>query len=251
MLYYKLWLMKGLAMKKLLFLLLCGALLALPAQKAGAQFASFGAEARPKIASEQEIALLYYRLTQQMPDFSAWARASDEYRKALPIDRETVEAQKVAELKTAYNLLSFSDPVVVRLRVHLSAYSPKNKGYVVNNIEEQTFFKFKYAGQNYAIVPRGLMDHQFLGPMPDDSYDTAISRHRAIGSSYNLMIFLKPDWADQPDTLTEIDGESFHLISGPISHVALFDVNETVQLWASESKIAGGEQSQELLNLKQ
>lgn len=254
MLYYKLWHMKGLAMKKLFFLVLCFSLVAVSPELRAENLvgmANLGNNQRPKIATEQEVALIYHRLSEQVPDFRAWARASKEYLEASALDREAVEARKAEEIKTAYQLLSFSEPIVVRLRVNLSAYSQKNKGYIVKNIEEQTFFKFKYAGRNYAIVPTDLINYQFLGPMPDDSYDKNISRHRAIGSSYTLMIYLRPNWADKPDVLTEIDGERFHVISAPVSHVELFDVGETVMLWGNNSKSFDTAQSSELLNLKQ
>jgi hypothetical protein len=212
---------------------------------------------RPPVAQEGEVAMMYWMLARQNPKFDAMAKKSDEYQKADQFDKDNVLRTKVSEMKSLYDMVNFSHPTVVAMLVHLAPYSEKNKGFVITDFEDQTFFKYSYAGEKYAIVPRGLMDHQFLGPITDLALVNKIKLSSYKNAkAFHLLVYLKPDFADPPNTLTEIPDEKnkperFHIISGAVQQVALYDVGDTQQFWNDKSDEFNKEQTDELLNLKQ
>jgi hypothetical protein len=244
-------------MKKLLSCLAVSCLLLLPpvfsrAEDFTGSAADLGTTARPPIASATDVAMMYWQLARKSPNFEAMARSSDQYKKATDFERESVLNAVKADLRNSFDNVSFSHPSVVDLKVTLSPYSSKNKGFAITNLEEQTFFKYSFAGENYAIVPRKLMDHQFLGPIEDYSFVSKIlGSQKTYGGVFHLMIYLKPDFADPPEQLTEVDNEKFHIISGEVAHVALYDAQETQQLWGDNSEDFNKGQQDQLMNLKQ
>lgn len=207
--------------------------------------------ARPPVASEGEIAMIYWQLARKTPNFDAMAKSTDEFKKAAPFERGQVLAAQSTFMKNIFDNINFSQPTVVRMLVHVSPYSEKNKGFVITDFEDQTYFKYSFAGENYAIVPRGLMDHQFLGPIEDMSFVQKIAASNRAYHQFHLMVYLKPDFADPPNTLTEIDGMRYHIISGQVAHVSLYDVPETQQLWGDNSQEFNKAQQDQLMNLKQ
>jgi hypothetical protein len=244
-------------MKKLLSCLIVASFLMLPAALRAEDFSGGASDlgstsARPPVAHDDEVAMMYWQLVRKTPNFDAMAKASDAYKKAGQFERDQILTAQKMEIQNVYDNINFSHPTVVRLAVQLSKYSEKNKGFVVNNLEEQTFFKYTFAGENYAIVPRGLLDHQFLGPIDDMAFVKKIVDHlKNNDNNFHLMIYLKPDFADPPETLTEVDGEKFHIISGQVAHVALYDSTENQQLWGDNSEDFDKAQQDQLMNLKQ
>jgi hypothetical protein len=244
-------------MKKLLSCLVLSCFLFLPAvlhaEDFGGGMSDLGSTtARPPIASDAEVAMIYWQLARKTPNFDAMAKASDAYKKAGQFERDSVLSAQKADIQNVFDNINFSKPTVVRLAVNISKYSEKNRGFAITNMEDQTFFKYSFAGENYAIVPRGLMDHQFLGPIPDDTFVYKIgSYQKSEHNNFHLMIYLKPDFADPPDSMTEVDGQKFHVISGQVSHVALYNAGETQQLWGDNSVDFNKEQQDQLMNLKQ
>lgn len=244
-------------MKKLLSLLLVSCLLSLPLAARAEDFSGTASDlgstsSKPPVASDAEVAMIYWLLAGQSPNYDAMARASDEYKKAGDFERGQVLAAQVANLRNIHDNINFTHPTVVRMLVHISPYSEKNKGFVITDFEDQTYFKYSFAGENYAIVPRGLMDHQFLGPVEDATVIHKILAARpGYNSVFHLMVYLKPDYADKPDTLTEVDGLRYHILTGQVAHVSLYDVNDSQQLWGDNSDEFNKAQQEQLMNLKQ
>jgi hypothetical protein len=214
--------------------------------------ADLGATSHPPVATAEEVAMSYWQLAHQSPKFDVMALQTDAYKNANSFEKDQVKEAQVAYLKNAFDSVTFTHPMVFALKVRLSPYSDKNRGFMIKDIDDQTFFKFTYAGENYAVVPRGLTDHQFMGPIPDDSYVSAIKlAWKTSGDQFALLIFVKPDYADPPATMTEMDGQMYHVISGAVSHVSMYDLDEQQQLWGDDSQEFNKQQSNDLLNLKQ
>lgn len=243
--------MKQLLICALASLFIAAMTLPAPAEGLNGQADLGASDARPMVTQEPQIAMMYWQLARKTPDFAAMARATDEYKQAGQFEHDQVEAGQIANLKGMYDSVNFAMPMVVQMAVHLSRYSEKNKGFVITDFEDQTYFKYSFAGENYAVVPRGLMDHQFMGPIDDPAYVKAIEDAGRHFGQFRLMIYLKPDYADPPTTLTEIDGKRYHIISGAVSHVSLFNLPETQQLWGDNSQEFNKEEQNQLLNLKQ
>ena len=244
-------------MKKLLSCLLVSCLLSLSPGARAEDFTGSASDlgsvsSKPPVASDAEVAMIYWLLAGKSPDYDAMAKASDHYKKAGDFERGQVLAAEVANLRNIHDNINFTHPTVVRMAVHLSPYSEKNKGFVITDFEEQTYFKYSFGGENYAIVPRGLLDHQFLGPIEDVTAAYKIGgAQRAFGNVFHLMVYLKPDYADKPDTLTEVDGQRYHILTGQVAHVSLYDANDSQQLWGDNSDEFNKAQQDQLMNLKQ
>jgi hypothetical protein len=248
--------MKNMFFSALLSLLLLGPATARAEDWSGTRSDLGSTTSRPEIADAAEIAMKYWLLARKEPKFEDMARQTKEYQAASQFERDGVLSAQVAMMKNIYNSVSFSRPTVVRMKVHLSPYSPKNDGFAITDFEEQTYFMYTYAGENYAIVPRGLMDHQFLGPIQDPARAKKIAYMGGNFHEFRLMVYVKLDYADPPDTLTEIpdaNGKSarYHIISGQVAHIALYGVDETEQLWGDNSEEFNTAQHNELMNLKQ
>ncbi len=211
-----------------------------------------GATGHPPVATEQEIAMTYWQLAHTPPKFDQMAAQTDQFKNSSQFEKDQVKAAVITDLKNSYDNITFNHPTIFAMKVHLSPYSEKNKGFVIKDFEDQTYFKYSFAGDKYAVVPRGLMDHQFLGPMNDDTMLGKINYYQKHGgNTFVLMIYLKPDYADPPGTLTEIDGDKYHIISGTVAHVGLYDPSETQQLWGDNSVEFNKAEKNDLLQLKQ
>jgi hypothetical protein len=249
-------------MKNMIFSVLFAALLLAPASLARAEdqsgmMSDLGSTtSRPEVDSDMDIAMKYWLLARKEPKFEDMARQTKEYKAAGQFERDGVKNAQIGMIKNVYNSISFTRPTVVRMKVHLSNYSPKNDGFVITDFEDQTYFKYSFAGENYAIVPRSLMEHQFLGPIQDKDRAYKIAHLGGNFHEFHLMVYVKLDYADQPDTLTEIPDENgkparYHIISGEVSHIALYAGDETEQLWGDNSEEFNSAQHNELMNLKQ
>lgn len=249
-------------MKNLLFSALLSALLLAPLAGARAEDLSGlnsdlgSTTSRPEVANDIEIAMKYWLLSRKEPKFDDLARQTTEFEAAGQFERDGVLSAQVARMRDVYNSISFAHPTVVRMKIHLSPYSPKNDGFVVTDFEDETYFRYTFAGENYAIVPRGLMEHQFLGPMNDKDRSYKIGHLGGNFHEFHLMVYVKLDYADPPDTLTEIPDPNgkparYHIISGQVAHIALYAGDEAEQLWGDNSDEFNSAQHDELLNLKQ
>ena len=87
--------------------------------------------AKPPVASEAEIAMVYWQLARKTPNFDAMAKSTEEYKKAGEFERDQVLSAQKANMMNIHANINFSQPTVVKMLVHLSPYSEKNKGFVI------------------------------------------------------------------------------------------------------------------------
>ena len=206
----------------------------------------------PRIATAQDVAMIYYALVHQAPDFIAMVRRMKEYEALKDLDKEKFETTKASELRSRLAAVDFAKPLVIMLpEAQLSKYSEKNRGFVVSGLDDLPYFKFDFGGERFAIIPQGLSDHEFIGPFASNEQAASLRKRQADGHAYNMMLFLNPNFADPPKKLTEIDGENYHVLSGPVSYVALFDLKEGKSLWTDKGGESAEDNSNQLLNLKQ
>src|SRR5437870_5518449 len=60
---------------------------------------------KPSLTSPQEIAMIYHKFSGTLPDFSAWARLTDEYKQAEEYEKMAVEGKKAEALLQSFALL--------------------------------------------------------------------------------------------------------------------------------------------------
>ncbi|MEZ0260232.1 MAG: hypothetical protein ACAH80_04440 [Alphaproteobacteria bacterium] len=245
-------------MKKLAFFGIVGFALLLGLSTSQAQvlgqyggFATpMGAPAAPSITTPEQVMLLHHVLSARRPDFKGIARASDEYKAANDFDKEKVVDAKVMALRNNYEMTTAGDKLVVKVPVTVSSFSVRNKGFIINELNDAMNFKYVYSGKNYAFIPLQLGEHQWIDAS-DDATALAIDKGRGKNNDYMLYIFFSPTYADPPDRMTPLeDGKEYTVMTGSIDHIDLFDAESKEKLWSNMQKAAPDPMNDSLLQLK-
>lgn len=244
-------------MKKLVFLCLLGLGL-LGAGKAQAQFEFGGGDfavsksqdmATP--TTREQIALTYHRLIGRLPNWKEMASKTDEYMKASDFEKESVLEAKITSLRNNFQLISFEDKAIVKMPVTLSTYSLRNKGFIINELGENLSFKYNFGGRDYALIPLGIADHQWIDAS-DDAVAATIEKARGKNNAYTLLVTLAPNFADPPERPMELeDGKSYNILTGPVVHITLYDEAGKTYLWDNRPKQVVDPVGEDLMKLKQ
>lgn len=213
-----------------------------------------GQQGFPAFASHVEVATIYHKLTGQLPDFDTWARLSPQCQaEKTQTGRIDCQENKRAELKDKFQLQTVTESIPVPfVPAIFSAYSRENNGYVIKNFTDETYLPFSYAGRNYAIIPQGLMDRQFLpitGPAQKD-VETALrgAQRKAV-----VLLYIQPTFASKDAPAVELDGKQYTLISGKVTNIGVYKCrkNQPCTLLWEEGTTGDREAEREnLMNLK-
>lgn len=219
-----------------------------------------GIDGYADISRDRDIATIYHRLIGKQPDFANWARLAPEYRGLTSFDQLRYMEEKPKEMEDEFKLMSSDQPIVVQFKAMVSNYSADNGGYVVRNFDDEIFFDYTFAGRNYAVIPQGLMDHQFL-PVTDYAQKNVEAVLKANKRNILMVLYLSPVYANKDDDkkpveLTRPGGtpKSYTLVSGKVATIALYTCprNQNCKaLWESGTKEYREEEKNDLLKLKQ
>ncbi len=202
----------------------------------------------PTPTSAGYIALLYYRLSGQVPDYEAWAMASDDYIKANSFDKDLVRREKIAEATRAYQLVTYDDPVVISAQVTLSSYSRAKRGFFVENFRPDTFYSYEFLGRNYAVVPLDLMDFQWLSVGDEKTQRSLEELVDAVKGKVRMFMYLTPTFADKQAPL-KLENKDYWLLSGRVQKLQIYDQRGRKLLWEGYGKTHVEQHQQELLDL--
>jgi len=220
-----------------------------------------GVDGYDDISGPREVATIYHRLIGKEPDFVNWARLSPEFKTLNSFDQVKFMEDKPRELEDEFKLMGTDQPIIVQFKAVLSNYSAENGGYVVRNFDEEMFFPYSFAGRNYAVIPRGLMDYQFL-PVTDYAQKNVEQVLKTNKRNILMVIYLTPNYASKDDDKKPVQltlpGETvpkpYTLISGKIGVIKLYSCprNQNCKsLWESGTAEYREEEKNELLKLKQ
>jgi len=219
-------------------------------QPARAQFINPADMQKSDLTPAITVAMLYYKYSHQAPDFQAWALLSDDYKNAADYDKLAMQDSKAKELEQSFSLLAPDEMIVADFDGVLSDYSLQNEGYIVENFTNTMFIPFSYAGENYAVVPKGAVDKQWLSVkgMAAKSIDD-LRKASKSGKNVTLTLSLASRYANQDEKVT-IDGKDYRLLAAEIKSIAVFDPKGAV-LWRQQPDAISpiSKQQQELLNL--
>lgn len=202
----------------------------------------------PTPTSSGYIALLYYRMTGQVPDYEAWAMASDDYSKANSFDKDLVRREKAAEAARAYHLVTYDDPIIVEYPVTLSSYSRAKRGFFVENFRPDTFYSFDFIGRNYAVVPLDLMDFQWLSVEDEKTQKKIEDLIKLSGGKVRMYMYLAPTFADKQTPL-KLDNKEYWLLSGRMQKLQIYDPRGKQLLWEGYGKSHVEQRQQEVMDL--
>lgn len=213
----------------------------------------------PNISSSREVATIFHRLVGVRPNFKQWVRFVDDCKNMDDIARVECEESKPAELEKEYALTTGEQPIVVQFLADMSQYSYENGGYVVKNFEDGVFFPYTFAGANYAVIPQGLMDYQFLSVIDEPARKVERTLAYSKRRKMLMVIYVLPTYANKDEKAMDMAGpdgvvKPYKLISGKVANVALYECpkdGNCVSLWDQGTKEFRDQQKQELLDLKQ
>ncbi len=208
----------------------------------------------PAFASDVDIATIYHKLTGQPPVFEQWARLSPQcQQEKTQTGRISCQENKQEELRQKYQLQTLTEAVAVPfVPAVFSAYSKENSGYIIKNFSDETYMPFSYAGRNYALIPQGLMDRQFL-PISGPAQKDVEAALRASQRKAVVLLYIQPTYADPKAQPVELDGKQYTLISGKVTNIAVYRCHKTrpcVLLWEEGTRESRESQRDELMGLK-
>lgn len=195
--------------------------------------------------TDQGIALLFYKITGQIPDFDSWTTNLPEYIEANDIDRVIIREQGVKDFEELYRQTDIRANITVIIPVEISAYNEQVKGYFLPDLNEELFFTYRYLGEAYALVPQSIKDHQFVAMTPDEArnVETTLNANRMV----TLELTLAPSYGDAKKPF-QVNDENFWLTLGSVADLRLWAQNETQDLLWQSSLMSYAAPS-DLLNL--
>lgn len=186
---------------------------------------------KPPVASSRDIALMHARYAGMMPDFDAWALATDEYKNAPDIEKMNVQAQMSRSMLETFKLLTTGQPFQVDFPVTLGDYNDDLKGYLADSIKDDTFFPFSYMGKNYAVIVQQITNFQWL-PVDDLAQAKAVDDLRLKSASQKdaVITFTLSPLSAEKEKPTVIAGVEYWMLAAKVSNVAIYDDTGTL-LW--------------------
>lgn len=204
------------------------ALLALPA---AAQWGTgtTGLDYRPRISTAEEVAITQHWLSGDPPSAAEWARHSKEYLEANDFSRQAVMEEKRQEYIDKFKLFTKPETIVISSNVKISRYSRENKGFVIESFNNETFFAYTFAGQNYAVVIPKLMDYQWVSIEGDNA---ARIEHWAPNSNntVNVVLEVEPKTADK--TPIKLGDKTYRLMSAEVANISIYLQKTDRPLWS-------------------
>ncbi len=207
---------------------------------------------KPRLTPPVNVAMLFSLMTKKKPDFNTWAIHTQEWQEAVGAEKEMVRLRKAGELETAYTLLTLTEPLVVEMQVELSDYSPTTQGYIIKSFSPDLFVPVSYAGQNFALIPQGIMEYQWIG-VPDIEAARKIEAYAAAHGRRLPMVFhLMPQSADGRAAIS-IEGVEYWMMGVSVREMALFALDGREKLWGTAQGMnsESAQKQKELLNLYQ
>jgi hypothetical protein len=206
--------------------------------------------AKPVPTDGETITLLFSKLTRRAPDFDSMIRQTEAYKAASSFEQPSIIEKETEKLKEAYRLLSPAEPIVVETQVKLSSYNASNRGFFVENFKTETFFPVSHNGTFYAIVPRGIVDKQWL-KIEDPEIAKAIqgAANASRTGMLTMVLRLLPRYADASSPVT-IDGTDYWPIAADIKEMALYAPEDGALLWQSNARVQS-KAHESILNLYQ
>lgn len=212
---------------------------------AKAAFAYNPATITPVPTSFAVVAMQFYKLTGQTPDFEAWVKIGKAYKTASPFDQKMILAREQKKLEELFKKTPPAAPIIVEAYVELSKYSIVNKGFLIESFGEDTFFSIDFNDEYYALVPDRVLDHQWM-KVAEDEAQKIESAKVGGGRGVRMYVELIPKYADKTAPLL-LGDRHYWLISAEIKKMMLFNRDEI--LWEERSNQGNDPRQKELMDL--
>lgn len=148
------------------------------------------AQQKTEATKPLHLAMLYMKLSRQIPDFRDWIEKSPAYLQADHMARADMMLNNLPDMTKTYKLLTPREPIVLEAQTTLGAYQPLRQRFFAPMLNSETFFNYVYLGQNYALVPQGIEAYQWLY-MPAHIAD-ALARETDPERNVNIRLYMTP-----------------------------------------------------------
>lgn len=181
--------------------------------------------------------LLYHKMTNQKPDFDAWALDSKDVKAASEHDRPIVFTRVSNQLRDIFEDLDPSDYIIVRNEVNVAkSYSELQETIFFEEFGPETFIEYPstQVDRKYALVLKGIDKYAEIS-MRKDKADEMLKK-LGHGGDAHVEIVVKPLAADA-ETPFEYGGESYWLIMGEVAEFNLWSDRRTKEkVWSDHAE---------------
>lgn len=192
---------------------------------------AFGAgELREEETSDAYISMLFFKMSDIIPDFENWARATQTYEDASRFDKLMVQDKLVDQLNEIFIQIREDDPIYVDVKAGVSKYSMSHQGFLIEDFSQETFFSFTHMGENFAVIPQGINDFQWINV--DPGLGKKLGKMFGPDNKADLQVVLTPVAADANHPLV-LGGKKHWLVLAKIDSVRVWDNDGEKILWKS------------------
>jgi len=181
------------------------------------------------------IAMIFYRFSGKAPDFRDMVMNSDEYKMTADNEKIYIIERLVEEYRSTYSLITMQEPIVLEADVKLSNYNEKLGGFLIENFNSNFFFVVEAMGKNYALIPEGIVDKQWMkvedkniGKKIEQQYARAILMRDPLRMSFTLT----PVYSDATKPIV-INNKEYWLMSVKPTSMVLYAPETEEVLWKS------------------
>jgi hypothetical protein len=217
-------------------------------------FLGDAAGGRPELTPPETLAKTWYRLAGKTPDFYAWAKQSEAWKNADTFTRDGILEIEAAKAGEGFELIVPGESMVTEMPVVLSDYSFKNGGFVVESLSPTTFIPFSHGGENFALVPTGLYELQWVGASETEGMAIDALRLKSPdGKTVTMTLRLAPNYA-APEPVDTGKGP-VRVLAADILERAFYDAEGNLA-WREKRALSNttpeqAERRNDLLNLRQ
>lgn len=216
-----------------------------------ANMAAAMADTNRQASSARDVAMLFYKMTGQTPDFVMWAKKTPAYRNAREIHKQDVLKNKSLELELKFNKLEPEEQIIristlIPTDVDYKVKDPERRGiYIDWPFEEVPYFPYVYDGLNIAVIADGLENYKFI--KLDEPAAKFVAAHKSPGHDTRVVIELLPVAADGEKPLS-LDNHRQWPILGKIARLELLN-RDNVPLWQYKADWYWTDEGSRLLKL--
>lgn len=181
------------------------------------------------------IAMLFYKLIDYRPDFTAWITDMPEYKAMPAIEQDMYLDDQLGYFKNLFFDLGENDPIIVNVKTKISPYSYEHGGFFIESFRPDLFFSYEYMGNRFAIIPTDIDSYQWYQVSQTDLEDTGLDFSKS--APVEVQLLLVPSAADSAKP-TKLGDYEHWVINATVKEIQIWTPNSDRLLWVAQ-KTAG------------
>jgi hypothetical protein len=223
-----------------------------------------------KYSDTERVGYAFSKLTGVPPDYEAWIRNLDIYKKSSPMDRremETVFMQRLNEGFANYTVEDDNITIVADVKVSWNKKELENEnpspedlitykiafGIFAGSDKEAPYFPYQVGKFWVAVIPKNITAFLNLALATPEAADFMKKLNARPAQAFQPAVFemsLRPIAADAKEPM-QIDGQVYWLMLADITNVTIWNVNRDKMIWSYDSPGYESRGHKQMLDLKQ